>query len=97
MKPVYLAMNYFGPHEHSIIDFSKLESTPIFLISGDTGASKSTIFDVMTLPSLAVRRMMGRMVGQPKRCAVSSPPLTNRQASPSTLSKAISSQADCAP
>ena len=48
MKPVYLAMNYFGPHEHSIIDFSKLESTPIFLISGDTGAGKSTIFDAMT-------------------------------------------------
>ncbi|MCT3307313.1 AAA family ATPase [Lactiplantibacillus pentosus] len=48
MKPVYLDMTYFGPHEHSIIDFSKLESTPIFLISGDTGAGKSTIFDAMT-------------------------------------------------
>ncbi|MGJ3879058.1 AAA family ATPase [Lactiplantibacillus argentoratensis] len=84
-------MNYFGPHEHSIIDFSKLESTPIFLISGDTGAGKSTIFDAMTFALFGRRRMMGRMVGQPKRCAASLPPPTNRQASPSTLSKAINS------
>ncbi|WP_047999530.1 SbcC/MukB-like Walker B domain-containing protein [Lactiplantibacillus herbarum] len=48
MKPVYLEMNYFGPHEHSIIDFRQLEAAPIFLISGDTGAGKSTIFDAMT-------------------------------------------------
>ncbi len=48
MKPLYLEMNYFGPHEHSIIDFSKLEEAPIFLISGDTGAGKSTIFDAIT-------------------------------------------------
>jgi len=41
-------MNYFGPHEHSIIDFRQLEAAPIFLISGDTGAGKSTIFDAMT-------------------------------------------------
>lgn len=48
MKPVYLEMTYFGPHEHSIIDFTKLEEAPIFLIGGDTGAGKSTIFDAMT-------------------------------------------------
>jgi len=48
LKPVYLEMNYFGPHEHSIIDFRQLEAAPIFLISGDTGAGKSTIFDAMT-------------------------------------------------
>ncbi len=41
-------MNYFGPHEHSIIDFTKLDESPIFLIGGDTGAGKSTIFDAMT-------------------------------------------------
>lgn len=48
MKPVYLEINYFGPHEHSIIDFRRLEEAPIFLIGGDTGAGKSTIFDAMT-------------------------------------------------
>ena len=48
MKPIYLEMNYFGPHEHSVIDFRLLDEAPIFLISGDTGAGKSTIFDAMT-------------------------------------------------
>ncbi|MFD1418830.1 AAA family ATPase [Companilactobacillus keshanensis] len=53
MKPVYLEMNYFGPHEHSIIDFRRLEEAPIFLIGGDTGAGKSTIFDAMTFALFA--------------------------------------------
>lgn len=48
MKPIYLEINYFGPHEHSIIDFRKLQEGNIFLIGGDTGAGKSTIFDAMT-------------------------------------------------
>ncbi|GEO59598.1 AAA family ATPase [Companilactobacillus bobalius] len=48
MKPIYLQMNYFGPHENSSIDFRKLDEAPIFLIGGDTGAGKSTIFDAMT-------------------------------------------------
>ncbi|WP_318766343.1 AAA family ATPase [Lactiplantibacillus carotarum] len=48
MKPMYLEMSYFGPHEHSVIDFRQLDEAPIFLISGDTGAGKSTIFDAMT-------------------------------------------------
>lgn len=41
-------MKYFGPHENSVIDFRELEEAPIFLIGGDTGAGKSTIFDAMT-------------------------------------------------
>lgn len=53
MKPVYLEMTYFGPHEHSIIDFRKLEESAIFLIGGDTGAGKSTIFDAMTFALFA--------------------------------------------
>lgn len=48
MKPIYLEIDNFGPHEHSVIDFRKLDESPIFLISGDTGAGKSTIFDAMT-------------------------------------------------
>lgn len=48
MKPIYLDINFFGPHEHSTIDFRKLDESPIFLIGGDTGAGKSTIFDAMT-------------------------------------------------
>lgn len=48
MKPIYLEMNYFGPHENSVVDFRLLDESPVFLISGDTGAGKSTIFDAMT-------------------------------------------------
>lgn len=48
MKPIYLDINCFGPHEHSVIDFRKLDESSIFLIGGDTGAGKSTIFDAMT-------------------------------------------------
>lgn len=48
MKPIYLKINYFGPHEHSTIDFRKFHEGNIFLIGGDTGAGKSTIFDAMT-------------------------------------------------
>ncbi|MDR2833336.1 MAG: SMC family ATPase [Streptococcaceae bacterium] len=48
MKPIYLEMKNFGPHEYSTIDFLALNETPIFLIGGDTGSGKSTIFDAMT-------------------------------------------------
>ncbi|MFH5811238.1 AAA family ATPase [Companilactobacillus sp. FL22-1] len=48
MKPIYLEIDNFGPHAHSTIDFRKLDESPIFLIGGDTGAGKSTIFDAMT-------------------------------------------------
>lgn len=41
-------MKYFGPHEDSTINFQELDEAPIFLIGGDTGAGKSTIFDAMT-------------------------------------------------
>ncbi|MFL1696468.1 AAA family ATPase [Weissella kandleri] len=48
MKPVYLKMEYFGPYAYAEIDFSQLNEASVFLISGDTGAGKSTIFDAMT-------------------------------------------------
>ncbi|MGN0740530.1 MAG: AAA family ATPase [Treponema sp.] len=34
--------------EKTEIDFTKLNSSGIFLISGETGAGKTTIFDAMT-------------------------------------------------
>lgn len=45
MKPLQLTLNYFGPYRHQQIDFTKFDQTPMFLISGSTGAGKSTIFD----------------------------------------------------
>jgi len=46
MKPINLIMSAFGPYKNKvIIDFNKLGTSGIFLITGDTGAGKTTIFD----------------------------------------------------
>lgn len=48
MKPYILEMNAFGPFSSKqIIDFSKLNGQNIFLITGPTGAGKTTIFDAI--------------------------------------------------
>lgn len=47
MKPIKLEMDNFGPYRHVLIDFTKLAASPLFLISGKTGAGKTTIFDGM--------------------------------------------------
>lgn len=48
MKPISIEMSAFGPYEDSVvIDFSKIGENGIFLITGDTGAGKTTIFDAI--------------------------------------------------
>lgn len=49
MKPVQLEATNFGPYRRMKINFEALEQAPLFLISGDTGAGKSTLFDAMTV------------------------------------------------
>lgn len=49
MKPVKLTMSAFGPYrEETIIDFEKLGENGLFLVTGDTGAGKTTIFDAIS-------------------------------------------------
>ena len=48
MKPKKLTLKNFGPFIDETIDFSKLTDAPLFLITGKTGAGKTTIFDGMT-------------------------------------------------
>lgn len=47
MRPEKLELQYFGPYEHTVIDFEQFRKRPLFLVGGNTGAGKTTIFDAM--------------------------------------------------
>ncbi|WP_332646170.1 SMC family ATPase [Lysinibacillus sp. 54212] len=49
MKPIKLTMRAFGPYKGvEVIDFTELQDNRLFVISGATGAGKTTIFDGIT-------------------------------------------------
>ncbi|MCT4585919.1 MAG: AAA family ATPase [Peptostreptococcaceae bacterium] len=49
MKPIKLTLSAFGPYkDEQIIDFNKLEQNSLFLITGETGSGKTTIFDAIS-------------------------------------------------
>ncbi len=48
MKPISLTIEAFGPYRDSVtLDFSELQNHSMFLISGPTGAGKTSILDAM--------------------------------------------------
>ena len=65
MKPKLLTMSAFGSYGGvTQIDFERA-GTGLFLITGDTGAGKTTIFDVCALRGGERRRERRRDASQP--------------------------------
>lgn len=64
MRPLYLKMSAFGPYASAAeVDFEKLGKKGLFLVTGDTGAGKTTIFDAMTFALFGQTSGSDREVG----------------------------------
>ena len=49
MRPLFLTLSAFGPMPGKTeVDFSKLGTSGLYLITGDTGSGKTTIFDAVS-------------------------------------------------
>lgn len=49
MRPIKLTMSAYGPYaDVTVVDFEKLGDEGLYLVTGDTGAGKTTVFDAIS-------------------------------------------------
>ena len=49
MRPIKLTISAFGPYaDQAVLKMDQLGDSGLYLITGDTGAGKTTIFDAIT-------------------------------------------------
>lgn len=63
MRPIKLVMSAFGPYAGLVeVDFSKLGRSGLYLVCGDTGAGKTTVFDAISYALFGVASGADRAV-----------------------------------
>lgn len=73
MRPTKLTISAFGPYsDRNELDFSLLGNRGIYLISGDTGAGKTTIFDAISFALFGEANSRDRE-GRMLRCKYAAP------------------------
>ena len=73
MRPIKLVISAFGPYAGEVqADMDRLGKNGIYLITGDTGAGKTTIFDAITFA------LFGEASGQARQVSM----LRSRYAEP---------------